>query len=287
MHASRPFVDVISANIAALPHDVEIVLSDRTRVDDAIECLRERHGDDPRVRFVSSSDGLGIIDHYNALLREAHGDYFMWMPHDDTFPSDWVPRLRAALDANPDANLAFGRVHPIDLDGAVFADMVRFYVDPPIELGTLERADEAIYLWRHWSIWIPYRGLMRRREVVRRRLFLRPGLQEYWHDNTWVFAMTVVAPIVYVPECACEKRYHPGSHHVQMIRRRSIDELWEIVSVARYMLTARIPLRDAAAAMKNTTMLMVRRAVRRLPNGVRVLVPKRVRRAARRLLTPE
>jgi len=286
MHASRPFVDVISANIAALPQDVEIVLSDRTRVDDAIECLRERHRDDPRVRFVASSDGLGIIDHYNTLLRGAQGDFFMWMPHDDSFPSDYVPRLRAALDANPDANLAFGRVHPIDLDGAVLADMVRFYVDPPIELGTRTRAAEAIYLWHHWSIWIPYRGLMRRREVVRRRLFLRPGLQEYGHDNTWVFAMTVVAPIVYVPECVCEKRYHPDSHHVQLRRRRGIDDLWEIVTVARYMVTARIPLRDAAAAMKYTTMLMMLRAFRRLPTGVRTLFPKSIRRMARTRIVP-
>jgi GT2 family glycosyltransferase len=286
MHASRPFVDVISANIAALPEDVEIVLSDRTSVDDAIECLRERHRDDPRVRFIASSDGVGIIDHYNALLRDAGGDYFMWMPHDDSFPSDYVPRLRAALDARPDANLAFGKVRPIDLDGAVFDDMVRFYVDPPIELGTRARAVEAITLWHHWSIWIPYRGLMRRREVVRRRLFLRRGLQEYGHDNTWVFAMTVAAPIVYVPECVCEKRYHPDSHHVQLRRRRGIDDLWEIVTVARYMVTARIPLRDALAAMRYTTMLMVLRVSRRLPEGVRESFPNAVRRVARTRLVP-
>jgi GT2 family glycosyltransferase len=286
MHASRPFVDVISANISALPADVDIVVSDRTRVDDAIEWLRERHRDDPRVRFVASSDGLGIIDHYNALLREARGEYFMWMPHDDTFPPEYVPLLRAALDANPGANLAFGRVHPIDLDGAVADDMVRFYVDPPITLGTRARAAEAIYLWHHWSIWIPYRGLMRRREVVRRRLFLRRGLQEYGHDNTWVFAMTVVAPLVYVPECVCEKRYHPASHHVETHRRRGVDDLWEVVTVGRYVVTARIPLRDAASAMKYTTALAVLRASRRLPEGVRESFPNVVRHLARTRLVP-
>ena len=94
MHASGPFIDVINANIAALPDDVEIILSDHTRVDDAIERLQELHGDDDRVRFVRESDGIGIIDHYNRLFREANGDYFMWMPHDDTFPPEYIPLLR-------------------------------------------------------------------------------------------------------------------------------------------------------------------------------------------------
>jgi len=284
MHASRPFVEVISANIAALPDDVEIIVSDHTRVDDAIECLRERHGDDDRVRFVAEADGMGIVDHYNRLLRDADGDYFMWMPHDDTFPPDYVPLLRAALDANPDANLAFGSVRPIDLDGAVVPEMLQFYGDPPIELGRLARAREASTLWHRWSMWIPYRGLMRRRAVVRHRLFLRRGLQEYWHDNTWVFAMTVVAPIVYVPECVCEKRFHPQSHHVQMRKRRGVDELWEIVTVARYLAAARVPLRDAAQALQYTTLLSVVRACRSLPEGVRESFPEPVRRLARSLL---
>ena len=284
MHASRPFVDVISANIAALPDDVEIILSDHTCVDDAIEILRARHGDDPRVRFVAEPDGLGIVDHYNRLLRDAGGDYFMWMPHDDTFPPEYVPLLRAALDANPSANLAFGSVRPIDLEGALLPKMVRFYVDPPIELGRLARAREASVLWHRWSMWIPYRGLMRRREVLRRRLFMRPGLTEYWHDNTWVFAMTVVAPIVYVPECMCEKRFHPRSHHVQMGRRRAIDEFWEIVTVTRYMAAARPPWRDAAEAVVYTTLLAVVRACRLLPERVRESCPDPVRRVARSLL---
>lgn len=284
MHASRSFIDVISANIAALPEDVEIILSDHTRVDDAIDRLQELHGDDHRVRFVRESDGIGIIDHYNCLLREADGDYFMWMPHDDSFPPEYIPLLRAALDGNPDANLAFGSLRPIDLDGELIQDLVKDCSEVPIELGRLARVEEAGYLWQHWSIWIPYRGLMRRREVLRHRLFLRHGLREYWHDITWVFAMTVLAPIVYVPECVCEKRFHPNSHHISWSERRAIDELWEIVTVGRYMISARLPLPDAAKAMKFATQWRLLHAWWRLPEGVRSSFPRQVRRMARRLL---
>ena len=283
MHASGPFIDVISANIAALPDDVEIILSDHTRVDDAIERLQELHGDDDRVRFVRESDGIGIIDHYNRLLREANGDYFMWMPHDDTFPPEYIPLLRAALDSHPDANLAFGSLRPIDLDGEVIPDKVQVCGAVPIELGRLPRVEEASYLWQHWSIWIPYRGLMRRREVLRHRLFLRRG---HWHDRPWVFAMTVLAPIVDVPECGCEKRFHPDSHHVQLRERRAIDELGDIVTVGRYMIAARVPLPDAAKAMKYTIQRGLLQAWWLLPTGVRSTFPAPLRRMARRLLTP-
>ena len=162
-------------------------------------------------------------------------------------------------------------------------DMVKFYGDVPIELG-LPASRRGELPRHHWSMWIPYRGLMRRREVLRHRMFLRRGLQEYWHDNTWVFAMTVLAPIVYIPECVCEKRFHSASHHVQMRRRRGIDEFWENVTVARYMAAARIPLRDAAEAMKYTALLSVVRACRGLPEGVRGSFPEPVRRVARSLL---
>jgi hypothetical protein len=286
MHASGRFIDVISANITALPDDVEIILSDHTRVDDAIERLQELHGDDHRVRFVRESDGIGIVDHYNRLLCEANGEYFMWMPHDDTFPPEYVPLLRAALDSHPDANLAFGSIRPIDLDGELAQDKVQVCAAAPIELGRLPRVEEASYLWQHWSIWIPYRGLMRRREVLRHRLLLRRGLQEYWHDIPWVFAMTVLAPIVDVPECVCEKRFHPDSHHVQLRERRAIDELWDIVTVSRYMIAAGVPLPAAAKAMKYTIRRCLLHAGRRLPGGVRSSFPAPVRRIARSLLTP-
>jgi hypothetical protein len=286
MHASCPFVDVISANIAALPEDVEIILSDHTRVDDAIERLHGRHADDPRVRFVAASDGIGIVDHYNRLLREARGEYFMWMPHDDTFAPEYVPLLRTALDANPSANLAFGRLRPIGLDGETLLDKLNACAEPPIELGRLPRVDEAIYLWQYWGIWIPYRGLMRRREVLRRKLFLRHGPREHWHDQTWVFAMTVLAPIVFVPECACDKRFHLTSHHVSMGARRAVDELWEIITVVRYMIAARAPFPDASKAVAYAGRRSFLRASGHLPAGVRAVCPDSVRRAAHALLEP-
>jgi hypothetical protein len=98
--------------------------------------------------------------------------------------------------------------------------------------------------------------------------------------------MTVLAPIVDVPECVCEKRFHPDSHHVQMKHRRVIDELWEMVTVGRYMIAARVPLPDAAKAMTYTIRRGLVRASWRLPKGVRSSFPAPVRRIALRVLTP-
>ena len=282
MHASTPFLDVISENIAALPSDVQIILSDRTGVDDAIDHLERRHGDDPRIRFVRDR-GVGLVDHYNRLLREADGEYFMWMPHDDSFPAAYVPLLRAALDGHREAILAFGSIRAIDLDGEFVANSLQ--PDPPIELGRRTRADEAIFLWRHWQLWIPYRGLMRRREVLRRRLYLRHGPREMWHDIPWGFAMTVAAPIVFVPGCSCEKRYHSGSHHAPWHERRVADELGDIVVVARYLAAARVPWPVAAKVMTYVGARGLYRAALHLPKPLRFAVPAGARRAMRRAIT--
>src|SRR5262245_61620940 len=50
LHRSRPFVDVVSANIDAIGReDAEILLSDRTGLDDALEVLTRRHAGDSRI----------------------------------------------------------------------------------------------------------------------------------------------------------------------------------------------------------------------------------------------
>ena len=50
LHRSRAFVDVVSANIAAVQrNDVEILVSDRTGLDDALDVIARRYAHDPRV----------------------------------------------------------------------------------------------------------------------------------------------------------------------------------------------------------------------------------------------
>ena len=284
LHRSARFVDVVSANIERIADDdVEILVSDRTMLDDALAQLRDRHAGDPRVRFVERSDGLDLVDHYNALLTGARGRYFVWFPHDDDIPPDFLPLLSDALDRNPDALLAFGRIRAVDEGGA---ELHRRLPDPPFELGQRARSAEAAALLQRWPLWIAFRGLMRRDEILRRRLTVRRLGRRDIADGEWAFAVAASAPIVFEPQCWFAKRYYPTSTHATWGRRSSIDELATVPVCAGYLTAARITPQDRARLLRFVAIRAIQRSPWALPDGLRNSVPAPVRHTISTLLQP-
>ncbi len=206
---SRRFVPVIRDNLKTIDYpNLEIIISDRHCADDAIDLLRELFEGDSRFRFFQCQDGLNWIDHYNWLLEAASGTYFLWMPHDDSYPSDYIPRLVSCLENQPDAALAFGRIVPVDLDG--------------VDLPSIRNAPCTIQNRKPWTLgqsvkllfWgagIPFRGLFRRDFVVRSGLRLPSGDARLAADLIWVFGLSLKRRLCFVPECSLRKRYYSGS----------------------------------------------------------------------------
>lgn len=278
LHRSAPMVDVVSANIARITDDdVEILLSDCTRLDDAIDVLEARHGDDPRVTFVRGTENLGWVDHYNALLRRARGHYFMWMAHDDEFSPGYVRNLRDTLDADPDALLAFGTLRATEIDGTPID--VPYLPELPVALGQLSRADEAVALLQRWNLGIPSRGLFRRDEILRRRLTIRHTRGDVDADAYWVLAIVASGRIVFVPACSVDKRVTPDSGSAAWPeRRRSVaTQLQTVAVMARHLVAARVPPRVFTRVMAFVTLRALQRALWMAPSAVRDAVPTPVR----------
>jgi len=280
LHRSAPFLDVVSANIDRIADDdVEILVSDRTVLDDALEVLRQRHAHDARVSFRRCTGKPGWVEHYNALLRRARGRYFMWMAHDDDFEADYVSRLGAALDMTPDALLAFGRLRVIDVEGNPVE--VSYLPELPIALGRMPRADEAIALLRHWNPGIASRGLFRRDEILRRRLTIRHTPGDVDADAFWAFAVSCAGPVVFEPACSVAKRLVPGSGSADwpQQRERALGQIQVVPLVGRYLMAARVPLSRSMRIMCFVLPWAVQRALRRTSVEVRSLAPPLVRRA--------
>ncbi len=285
LHRSAPFVDVVSANIHRIAgDDVEILISDRTRCDDALGVLRDRHGRDPRISFLRDTDDPGWVDHHNALLRRARGRYFMWMAHDDDFPADYVSRLSAVLDAHVDALLAFGGLRVIDVDGNPVE--VSYLPEMPIALGRMSRADEAIALLHRWNLGIASRGLCRRDELLRRRLTIRHTRGDVDADAYWVFAVVCAGSVVFDPKCSVAKRVVPGSGSAHWPRQRqgALVQFELVPLIARYLAAGRVPLRTSTQILCFVTPWAVQRALGQVPRELRGLFPVRLRRPVGRLL---
>ena len=215
LYRSRRFVDRITRNIEAIAYpNVEVIVSDRHSDDDAAWQVAARFAREPRVRTVRAADRLTWVEHYNRLLEDASGEYFMWMPHDDEFPAGYVPALVGALEAHPEAVLALGRIERVDLDGRPLDDR-------------RERQPRASRLPGPWSPRLaprllvgreteePFRGVFRREAVVRARLSIRPTPGNVAADTYWVFAMALLGPFCFVDGCFCRKTYYPASTHAQ------------------------------------------------------------------------
>src|SRR5215510_3322359 len=171
LYRSRGFLEIIIQNIEAIGYtNVEIIISDQHLLDDTLEVLRERFGSDARFRFLEGNDGLNWVENYNLLLRRSTGKYFLWMAHDDSFPSNYIGELVSALEEHPDAVLAFGRVEQISLDG--FLPTFPFSPPPilPDEHWSICCSLRVLTLWQ---LWIAFRGVVRREVVERSDLYIR------------------------------------------------------------------------------------------------------------------
>src|SRR5262249_8810 len=181
--------------------------------DDAIERLAERFKSDRRIRCLQASDRLNWVEHYNFLLRLASGRYFLWMAHDDHYPSDYVSQLVSCLESRPDVVLAYGRLETVDLDDRPTSWSARSDLPvTPEEPWSLKVALKLVFFWKSW---VPCRGVFRRDVVVLSELFMRPTYETSDSDAYWLFALALKGRFFFVPSCHCKKRFYPTSTSAQ------------------------------------------------------------------------
>jgi glycosyltransferase involved in cell wall biosynthesis len=217
---SRRFVDNVIGNIEAIDYpNLEVIISDRHCDDDTIELLAARFASDHRIRCLGGSDRLNWVEHFNFLLRISSGQYFLWMAHDDCYPSDYISQLVDCLESRPDVVLAYGRLEAVQLDDRPTPWSPR----SELPVGAEERWSlwVALKLLYFWNIWVPCRGVFRRDVVLQSQLFIRPTHETSDSDAYWLFGLALKGRFHFVPSCHCKKRFYPTSTSAQWRPRKS------------------------------------------------------------------
>jgi glycosyltransferase involved in cell wall biosynthesis len=217
---SRRFLDGIIGNLAAIDYpNLEVIISDRHCADDTIDLLAERFASDSRIRCLKGSDQLNWVEHYNLLLRISSGRYFLWMAHDDYYPSDYISQRVSCLESRPDVVLAYGHLETVHLDDRPTSWSVRSNLPIlPEEEWSLR---VALKLLLFWNIWVPCRGVFRRDVVIQSKLFIRPTYETSDSDAWWLFGLALKGRFHFVPSCHCKKRFYPTSTSARWAPRRS------------------------------------------------------------------
>jgi glycosyltransferase involved in cell wall biosynthesis len=205
LYRSRRFVDTILRNVRAIdyPGVVEILISDRHQDDDALDVLAEALKDDVRVKVLRAKDRVGWVDHFNALLHAATGEYFMWMLHDDHYPAGFIGPLAACLDAQPDVVAACPRGIMVNAAGKVISQRS----DLPDHGSPAQAALRMLTAGRVSAV----HSLMRRKVIAGAGLSMRHTSGDVDADMYWNYGVRLCGRVVRVPEATFTKLMHPQS----------------------------------------------------------------------------
>jgi glycosyltransferase involved in cell wall biosynthesis len=97
--------------------DFEVVVCDNQSTDATWDICQTYAEHDRRFRIHRNERNLGFSGNYSRVVGFARGEYFRLTSHDDRMATTLLSQCVAALDANPQAVLAYPRGTVIDAEG--------------------------------------------------------------------------------------------------------------------------------------------------------------------------
>lgn len=181
--------------------DLELIVTDNASDDATPEICSEIARADRRLRFVANPKNLGAAPNYNRGFELARGEYLKWCAHDDLISSNYVSSCLAALEADPEASVAYGRTLCIDAEGREIDgdddDEMQSLVDP-------SPARRFIMAVRQSGTCFPIFGLFRRSLLARSTLHR----MYYGSDRALIAEMALLGRCLLVPEATFYNREH-------------------------------------------------------------------------------
>jgi glycosyltransferase involved in cell wall biosynthesis len=201
------FIEPVLASLAAQDYpNLEVLISVDQSPDATADVCERFAADHPNVRVIRQPARLGWLANANFTLREARGTYAFFAFHDDPLQPAYVTKLVAALEAHPDAILAFS-----DL---LTSDGICRYTTLDDARTVFERCRRVFHAFDAW--WVPNRGLMRLSAVQTLGGMRRHLGGEYCADWPWLLRLAGRGRFVRVDEPLLFKNF----------RERSLSQTW-------------------------------------------------------------
>ena len=106
--------DLLPASLECLRtqsfEDIQVLIGDNASTDATGDIASDFAARDPRFVHVRRPENLGVMGNFRDLSRRAQSPLFCWRAHDDASSSDYVERLVALFDADPNVRLAVSKV---------------------------------------------------------------------------------------------------------------------------------------------------------------------------------
>lgn len=204
--------------------DLDIIVVDNASTDGTEDICREFAGRDARIRYHRLPKNIGAAPNFNHAFGLSRSPYFKWCAHDDLISPNFVERCVAALEARPDAVLAFGRTEVID-DYGDHVDWPEEGFMPALESDSpAERFGEAI---RRAGTCFPIFGLFRS-DALRRSTLHRPY---YGSDRALIAEAALLGKVILVEDAVFYNRHH--SKRSIVMNDHAARRAWQSAESAR------------------------------------------------------
>lgn len=148
--------------------DFECILSDNASTDDTAAICLEYAARDPRLRYIRQPSNIGGIPNFEFTLREATGEFFFWAAHDDWRVADFASTALAALQREPSASGAMGRMYATTGDAVAEPGAA-----PPYHLSAPGASHRIRSYIRHKTPDIIVYGVFRRSVLLKAMPFVK------------------------------------------------------------------------------------------------------------------
>jgi glycosyltransferase involved in cell wall biosynthesis len=89
---------------------IEVIISDNCSSDITEELCKGITKDHISVKYFRQAKNIGMVANFEFVLRQAAGDFFMWISDDDTLEPGILKKYSEFLMSNPDYSLVSGQI---------------------------------------------------------------------------------------------------------------------------------------------------------------------------------
>lgn len=192
-NAARHLPASVGSVLAQTYENWELIAINDGSSDDTLAWLQAQT--DPRIRVLTQVN-QGVCSARNAALAEANGRFIAFLDADDTWSEHFLERMLTALQAHPDAVLAYCGWQNVGLPGTQGMPFI------PPDYETPDKA-EALFTRCRW----PIHAVLVKHDSIRTAGGFDPALKNAEDFALWL-KIALEAPIVRVPEVLAFYHFH-------------------------------------------------------------------------------
>ena len=222
-NGEKYLAEAIDSILAQDFRDFELLIVDNASTDRTAEICQAYAAADNRIRYYRNEHNLGAFGNFNRAFELRSGEFFKWCASDDKISPNFIGACVAALDADPDAVLAYSTTESIDENGNAI----------PLIGGMMAEKKDPRPARRYRSVLKDRGGCTEVFGLFRSSALARSSLHRpyYGSDFALLAETAIIGKLVQAPEAVLYNREHP--ERSVNIKDKKARVLWQSANASK------------------------------------------------------